>query len=378
MIQKRMTQSGEPRYLVRLFRGRDTTTGKKLYAFQTFPSRKDAVRWRTQQRQALEAGTFVQPAHTPLSEYLRGWLSGPATQALSERTLHDYRRLLTRYVLGTELAAAPLSQLSTTALEQFYGGLAQRPLSARTVRLVHSILHAALGRAVRSRLLAFNPATGVTLPRPEPRRMHALDGAQVYQLLSHSADTGNRLHALWHLLVNSGMRPSEALALKWTDLGTDRVVVRRVLVTGLKGGGWRLMEPKRRGTRRTITLPASTMDALADHRARQEIERTAAADRYGDEGFVFAGRTGSPVDLKNLTVRHFNPLLAKAGLPKIRVYDLRHTHAALMLAAGVPLKAVAERLGHASATMTLGIYAHVLNGQHEDPVSRLEAYMATG
>jgi integrase len=378
MIQKRITQSGEPRYLVRLFRGRDTATGKKLYAFQTFATRKDAVRWRTQQRQALEAGTFVQPAHTPLGEYLRGWLDGPATQALTERTLHDYRRLMIRYVLGTDLAGAPLSRLSTTALEQFYGSLAARPLSARTVRLVHSILHAALGRAVRSRLLAFNPATGVALPRQERRRTHALDGAQVYQLLGVSAETGNRFHALWHLLVNSGMRPSEALALKWTDLGTDRVVVRRVLVAGLKGGGRRLMEPRRHGTRRTITLPASTMDALADHRARQEIERAAAGANYGDEGFVFAGRTGSPVDLKNLTARHFNPLLAKAGLPKIRVYDLRHTHATLMLAAGVPLKAVAERLGHVSAAVTLNIYPHVLNGQHEDPVSRLEAYMAAG
>jgi integrase len=378
MIQKRMTQSGEPRYLVRLFRGRDAATGKKLYAFQTFSTRRDAVRWRTHQRQALEAGTFVLPAQTPLDEYLRGWLSGPATQALSERTLHDYRRLMIRYVLGTDLAAAPLSQLSTTALEQFYAGLAERPLSARTVRLVHSILHAALGRAVRTRLLAFNPATGVALPRQLPRRVQALDGGQVYQLLGVSADTGNRLHALWHLLVNSGMRPSEALALKWTDLGTDRVVVRRVLVTGLKGGGWRLMEPKRRVARRTITLPASTMDALADHRARQEVERAAAGEKYGDEGFVFAGRTGGPLDLKNLTMRYFNPLLAKAGLPKIRVYDLRHTHATLMLAAGVPLKAVAERLGHASAAMTLNIYPHVLNGQREDPVSRLEAYMAAG
>jgi integrase len=77
-------------------------------------------------------------------------------------------------------------------------------------------------------------------------------------------------------------------------------------------------------------------------------------------------------------MRYFNPLLTKAGLPKIRVYDLRHTHATLMLAAGVPLKAVAERLGHASAAMTLSIYPHVLNGQREDPVSRLEAYMAAG
>jgi integrase len=145
---------------------------------------------------------------------------------------------------------------------------------------------------------------------------------------------------------------------------------------GLKGGGWTLTEPKTSGSRRTVTLPAQTMHALAWHRTKQEAEKLAAGDRYRNAGFVFAGQLGQPLDLKNTTARHFRPLLAKANLPSIRVYDLRHTHATLMLSAGVPVKVVSERLGHASAVMTLNVYAHVLSGQQEDAVSRLEAYMS--
>lgn len=204
--------------------------------------------------------------------------------------------------------------------------------------------------------------------------MRALDRTQLARPLAVAEASANRWTALWSLLANSGLRPSEALGLKWSDVGSDRVRVAQVLVMGLKGGGWTLTEPKTRGSRRTVTLPALTMNALAWHRTRQEAEKLAAGDQYKDAGFVFAGQLGQPLDLKNTTSRHFRPLLARANVPTIRVYDLRHTHATLMLSAGVPVKVVSERLGHASAVMTLNVYA-VLSGQQEDAVSRLQAYM---
>jgi integrase len=174
------------------------------------------------------------------------------------------------------------------------------------------------------------------------------------------------------------MRPSEALGLKWTDVGIDRVHIRRTLVTARKGGGWTLEEPKTRGSRRTVTLPHATIQALAWHRTKQEGEKFAIGNGYHDGGLVFAGQGGAPLNLANLTVRHFKPLLSAAGLPNVRLYDLRHTHASLLLAAGVPVNVVSARLGHASAKMTLDVYAHVLSGQQEDAVSRLVAYMEVG
>ena len=99
---------------------------------------------------------------------------------------------------------------------------------------------------------------------------------------------------------------------------------------------------------------------------------------YENHGFIFTGRGGRPLDLKNIASRHFKPLLAAAGLPSIRLYDLRHTHATLLLAAGVPVHVVSKRLGHKSAKMTLDVYSHVLPGQQEEAVSRMEAYLEAG
>jgi integrase len=138
-------------------------------------------------------------------------------------------------------------------------------------------------------------------------------------------------------------------------------------------------ETKTRGSERTVTLGAATMQALAWHRTQQEAEKIAAGNAYRDAGRVFASQTGGPLDLKNATARHFKPLLkAFYPLPDIRLYDLRHTHASHLLAAGAPVHVVSRRLGHASPVMTLNVYAHVLSGQHEDAVAKLEAYYAAG
>lgn len=273
----------------------------------------------------------------------------------------------------------PLAHITTADLEGFYAELSGRPLDARTVRMVHAPLHRALAKAVKDRRLVANPAAGAELPRQTRREMHALDVVQKGRLLATSEATENRFHALWHVLVNGGLRPHEALALRWQDVEADRVHVRRTLVPRRKGGGWTLEEPKTSRSRRTVPLPAAAMEALRWHQAQQAVEKETARGRYHDQGFVFAGQGGEPLNLANLTVRHFKPLLtAHYRLPSIRLYDLRHTHASLLLAAGVPVHVVSARLGHASAKMTLDVYAHVLSGQDEDAVAKVEAFERAG
>jgi integrase len=365
VIQKRVTSAGEPRYLVRLFRGRDPVTGKKQYAFQTFATKKEAQRWERQQGHALDSGTFVEPSTETLGAYLSGWLAGPARMKVRDQTLEGYRRLLNRYVLTSELAAVPLVRLTTLRLETFYAALSDRPLSPRTVRYVHSLLHAALAKATRDRRLPSNPAAGATLPRQIRREMQVLDREQLARLLATSEATSNRWHALWCVLAHGGLRPSEALRLTWRDVGPKSIVVRG--------------ETKNDGSKRTVTLPGSTMEALAWHGTQQEAEKIAAGAAYRDAGLVFAGQTGGPLDLKNAAKRHFKLLLtAYYPLPNIRVYDLRHTHISHALAAGTPVHVVSKRVGHASAKMTLDVYGHVLSGQDGDAVAKLEAYWAAG
>ncbi len=366
-------------YLVRLYRGRDPLTGKKRYLFATLPTKKEAQRWERERKVALDQGTYVEPSKQAFGDFLAVWLDGPARLTVRERTMSGYRELIGRYVRGHKLALVPLARLTTADLEAFYAELSDRPLEARTVRMVHAPLHRALAKAVKDRRLLANPAAGAELPRQTRREMHALDAVQKARLLAASEATGNRFHALWHVLVNGGLRPNEALALKWEDVGTDRVHVRRTLTPKRKGGGWTLEEPKTRQSRRTVTLPVATMEALRWHQAQQAVEKETTGSRYRDRGFVFAGQGGEPLNLANLTVRHFKPLLAAYyPLPDIRLYDLRHTHASLALAAGVAVHVVSARLGHASAKMTLDVYAHVLTGQDEDAVARMEAFERAG
>jgi integrase len=316
-----------------------------------------------------------------------------------------------------------LNRLATEELERYYATLAIegmpqkgcKPLGARSIRYIHTLLHAALKRAVRDKLLAYNPADGAQLPTTsnttrnaiEPasdeQRIHAFTAEQVNLLLATSAlpppvrggprkggrgrwrytppGDRNRFHALWHVLVKGGLRPNEGLGLTWQDVEWERNAVRvnRTLVRGLSGGGWKAEEPKTEKSRRMVTLPADTMEALRQHRDQQaaDLETMTKTERalHRNHGFVFAGRRGEPLDIKNVTTRHFVPLIAGAGLPRIRVYDLRHTHATLLLSAGVPVHVVSKRLGHASAKMTLEVYAHVLTGDQEQAVERMEEYL---
>jgi integrase len=277
MIERRATAAGEARYLVRLFRGRDPLTGKKRYLFETLPTKKEAQRWERERKTSLEHGTYVEPSKQAVGDFLTAWLDGPARLTVRERTMTGYRELIQRYVTGHRIALVPLSTLRGCDLEAFYAELSARGLGPRTVRMVHAPLHRALAKAVKERRLMANPAAGVELPKQEPREMHALTADQKSRLLATSEAMGNRWHALWHVLTNGGLRPSEALGLRWKDVGADRVHVAFALVPKRTGGGWTLERPKTRQSKRTVTLSAATMEALAWHKAQQEIEKETPA-----------------------------------------------------------------------------------------------------
>ena len=147
------------------------------------------------------------------------------------------------------------------------------------------------------------------------------------------------------------------------DRGT--VMVRRALVPD-SDGGWKFAAPKTRQSFRTVPSPPSVTRAMVEHKRRQASERLAAGAEYSNQQLVFATPTDEPLDIRNLVNRHFKRLLEAAKLPKsVRLYDLRHSCATLLLAQGEHPKVVSERLGHASITLTLDTYSHVVPGMQE-------------
>jgi integrase len=170
------------------------------------------------------------------------------------------------------------------------------------------------------------------------------------------------------------MRPEEYLALKWSDLDlhAGSATVRRTLVWR-KGGGWYFGEPKTSRSRRTIPLPMSLVGALTDHRRKQGESRLKKGSDYQNNELVFATGEGTPILLRNLVRRHFRPVLTNAKLAQsLRLYDLRHSCATLLLSAGENPKVVSERLGHASIVLTLDTYSHVLPSMQQAATEKLE------
>ena len=186
-----------------------------------------------------------------------------------------------------------------------------------------------------------------------------------------AAAASDRWTALWVLLVTTGLRPSEALGLRWTDLDAEKLRVQWALVR-VPGAGWSLAETKNKKGR-TVTLPAVAHRPL---RRWQAEERLRLGAGYLEQGFMFATASGQPLDLTNLKKKHFKPLLKRAKLPDIRLYDLRHTAASLLLANGEHPKVVQEMLGHFSITLTMDTYSHVMPDMQEQSAARLDALLS--
>jgi integrase len=342
-----------------------------------YRTKRDAERARTELLARVDQGSYVEPSRLTVAVFLRQqWLPGLAGQ-VRPTTLHSYRTNLERYVLP-RVGHVTLQRLTPAHLNGLYaallaaGGKDGRPLSARTVQAVHMTVRKALGDAARWDLLARNVAALASPPKPRRADMRTWTAAELRAFLEHVA--GERLAALWMLAASTGMRRGELLGLRWTDVDLDlaRVAVRQTLVQA--GREVVVSEPKTSRGRRSIALDPRTIAALRAWRAAQAAERLAWGAAWTDSGLVFTREDGTPIHPEWLSDA-FAWRVGRAGLPLIRLHDLRHTHASLGLAvAGGRVKVMSERLGHTSSSFTADAYQHLtpaLEEQAAATVARL-------
>lgn len=363
---------GEKVWVVRIFQGRDEA-GKRRYLNKTVcGTKKDANTYLSTTLAAMSQGTFVESSPMTVDDYLDRWLHNAARGRLRERTFSDYSELLERYVRPA-IGGKKLSSLRPLDIQSLYTKMQERSLSARTVRYTHAVLTSALKQAVKWLMLSQNPAAAVDLPKSTRKEMKALSAKEAERFLSAASE--DRWAIVFALALATGMRPEEYLALQWKDidLGRGIATVQRVIVWNRKGGGWTLTEPKTSKSRRSIPLPASILRFLRTHKRHQGEQKLKAGAQYQPNDFVFATNEGAPLLIRNLLRRHFKPILIRAGLPEsIRLYDLRHTCATLLLAANEHPKIVSERLGHSNITLTLDTYSHVLPSMQKAASEKLE------
>ncbi len=345
----------------------------------TRPTRREAERALREMLSNADQGILPPKEKLTVAQWLDRWLEHTAPQKLRAETLKSYH-LQVRVHVKPALGYIKLADLQRAHLRAWHADLARRGLKPSTIQRIHGVLSGSLQDAMKDDLVARNVARGIGLPGRERSRIHTLDAQQARALLAEAG--GTRWEALLAVALYTGMRSGEILALRWSDVDFGRRTARvEHSLTRSKVIG----DTKTAAGRRTISLPEPCIEALRTYRARQAQERLAAGSLWQDNGMVFctgqAGHSrtsvtypGSPLTARCVQIAYKN-LLAKAGLPEMRLHDLRHASATLMLAGGVPVKVVSERLGHSKTSVTLDTYAHVLPEQDRDAADRIAALL---
>jgi len=348
----------------------DPVTGKRQTRYVTFRGSKKAAQAELTRRLAeVDTGTAVEPSRVTVAEYLRGWLDN--TSDLAPKTLERYRQLAEKQIIPY-IGATLLQKLRPAQVHEWHatllksGGKDGKSLSPRTVGHAHRVLHRALERAMRLETIARNVAHVIAPPKVETAEVTILNADQIADIGLKLEGYGGRygtlpLYQIAVLAFGTGMRRGEICGLAWGAVDLDKALVRIEHSLEQTSTGLRIKPPKTAAGRRTISLPASVVDILRDHKRKLSEQRLALGmGRLGDDDLVFPMIDGTPYPPDKLS-RDWGHAMRDRKLPATRFHALRHSHASALIAAGMDIVTVSRRLGHGSPSITLRVYAHAFS-----------------
>ena len=312
-------------------------------------------------------GMLATVPNQTLKQHLENWLENIQKHAVRINHYINTRTIIRKHILP-KLGHIQLRQLNEQHIQSLYAQKLDEKKSAKTIHHIHDVLHKALAQAVTWRLVVRNVCDGVTLPRLSRYEYPVLTEEQAQKLLE--VMRGHRFEVLLALALTTGMRHGELLSLHWQDINFERGTLQvRRSVSRVRGQGYKVFEPKTPRGRRMLTLPLFVLDMLKQHRVIQEEVMQKAGIQWQDHDLVFCNQYGSFLRPDRVR-KQFQKLLAEAGLPYMRVHDLRHSAATLLISMGVPVKVVQEILGHSNISTTLNIYSHVLPGMQDEAMGK--------
>jgi integrase len=323
-----------------------------------------------------------------VAQFLDDWL--PAVRDTIAPSTYDGYEHLIRLHIKPGLGRIKVSKLTPQDVQAWMNAKRQQPrisphdanailppLSARTVQYAHAVLRHALATAVDWGLIARNVASAAKPPRITREPVEPLTPAQAVQLLSAAEEAGDRLVNLYAVAVAEGLRQGELLGLKWPDVDATAGQLRIVRTLQVVNGKPAFIEPKTHRSRRAIQLSQTGVQALRAQRELQKQERDIAGNLWHRDvasefrDLVFTNVRGGPMDGTAAT-KAFQRRLRETGLPKQRFHDLRHATATFLLAQGVPMKVVSEKLGHAQIGITMNLYSHVTLAMQQEAADRMD------
>ena len=336
--------------------------GKRIQKrYGKFKTKKDAEKACNEMIYQLEHGTFVVPKELTLEAYLKEWLEESCKSKLTPCTYAGYKVNIEKHILPT-LGKIPLQKLQPIQIQRLYNDKLysesnQDGLSPSIIRYIHSVLRKALNNALKMQYVQRNVCEAVELPKIKKTEANFLNKDEVAKMLE--AFKGNDVYIPTLLAVGLGLRRGEILGLQWKDFDFEKrlVTIRRALLP-LKTDGQMFSECKTEKSNRTLAVPDNILTCLKQVRREQMENKLFFGREYQDYDLIYCNPDGSPVTPNSFNHR-FDEALKKAGLKHVRVHDLRHTNASLMLSQGVPMKVASERLGHTTIGITMDLYSHI-------------------
>jgi len=379
-VQGNLQQRGPSSWRIRVFVGRDET-GKKRYLERTVRgTKREAQRVMARMVTEVDEGRHVAAASTRFGEVLERWLEVKAS-VVEPTTLASYRWIAATYV-APRLGAVPLDKIRALDLDSFYAGLRKsggsdgRPLSARTVRLCHTVVSQTLDQARRWGLVARNVAADATVPRSRKTEIDPPSVDTLRALLDAAVAYDPEFALYLRVLAATGCRRSEVLALRWTDVefaGGELHVRRSVAIVD---GAVVEKDTKSHQVRR-IAIDPATLGALEIHRTDLCGRAAVLGEGLAMDALVFsADDTRQRPWRPDVVTNRFLRLCRKTGVAGVRLHDLRHFVATNLGAAGTPIATISARLGHRDVATTLNVYSHSLPAADRAAASTLGDLLA--
>lgn len=355
----------------RISRGFDPKTGKPKTVTVTGKSQKE-VREKIQSIAVeLNEGTFVAPSKKTLGEWLDIWLA-EYQGSKKPLTIQNYKQAIKKHIRPA-LGGVLLKSLTNLMIQRFYNSLTEgdHPLSPKSVKNVHGILHKALDQAVKAGELKTNPSDNCVLPKQVKPEIKPLEPEEITRFLQNLE--GEAYRNLFLVAFFTGMRQGELLGLSWDRVDFEQGVIEIRQQLQCIDGNYFLETPKHDKVR--LIAPAKlVVDALKEEKSAQDHNRKLLGDKWQNEwNLVFTDTFGKHL-VRRTVDKHFKKILEKSGIEPHRFHDMRHTFAVSMLDAGEDLKSVQDNLGHATAAFTLSQYAHVSKKMRMESSERMNNY----
>jgi integrase len=357
------------RWQVTVYAGTDAVTGRERRVTRSVPA-KPGQRQPSREARALEARLLVdvgagehRDAQVTVTELLGAWLE-QAGPDLALTTLHGYQRYIRRNI-APALGNVRLDRLTTPMLDRLYrdlrasGGVAGKPLSPATVRQIHAVLHRALGQAQRWGWINKNPAALASPPKLVRKEIRPPTPGQVGRILTAAREEDPLLGLAVWLAAVTGARRGELCGIQWADLDleTGTLVIRHSIV---ELDHKLIVKPPKTHQVRRIAVDDTTIGMLRARHAEQARIALACGVQLEPLAYVLSESADGLAPLHpNLLSDRFRRVVRRLGV-RCRLHDLRHWHVTQALGAGLPVRDVAERVGHASAQMTLDVYGHAI------------------